>query len=185
MVIPPKRNMFGKRFGFARFKEVGDERVFAVKLDNVVIDIRKIHASFPRFTRSSSGYQKDGVEVTRTKCSEKVNEAKQVSRNVGWGSKRGIKSFIEVVKNKEHQSLEKVCLFSYESNKENMARMKRAFIGVVHEARMAYNIQTSFKVEGYFAIKVSPLGANLCLLEESEEGVISDLINEGRIWWNQ
>lgn len=35
-------------------------------------------------------------------------------------------------------------------------------------------------MEGYFAIKVTLLGGNLCLLEESEEGVIEDLKREGK-----
>lgn len=53
IVIPSKRNKFEKRFGFARFQEVGDERVFAVKLDNVLIDGRKIHDNPSRFERKS------------------------------------------------------------------------------------------------------------------------------------
>lgn len=53
VVVPPKRNKFEKSFGFARFQEVGDERVFAVKLDNVLIDGRKIHVNLPRFERKS------------------------------------------------------------------------------------------------------------------------------------
>lgn len=36
-----------------------------------------------------------------------------------------------------------------------------------------------------FFIKVTPLGANLCLLEESEEGEIRNLIREGKYWWSQ
>lgn len=50
---------------------------------------------------------------------------------------------------------------------------------------MSYNIQTSFELESYFSIKVTPLGVNLCLLEEFEEGVIRDLIKEGMSWWSQ
>src|SRR3954468_14848507 len=50
---------------------------------------------------------------------------------------------------------------------------------------MTYNIQNSFELEGYFAIKVTPLGANLCLLEEFEDGEIRNLIEEGKSWWSQ
>lgn len=49
--IPPKQKKFGKRFGFARFKNV-EERLLAVKLDNIIIDGRKIYANQPRFSRS-------------------------------------------------------------------------------------------------------------------------------------
>lgn len=44
-------NKIGKKFGFARFKEVEDESLLAVKLDNVQIFGKKIHANLPRFER--------------------------------------------------------------------------------------------------------------------------------------
>lgn len=46
---------------------------------------------------------------------------------------------------------------------------------------MSYNIHSIFETEGYFSIKVSPLGENACLLEEVELGEIHDLIKEGKI----
>lgn len=61
VVIPPKKNKFGKRFGFARFNQVWDERIFAVKLDNVMIDNRKIHANLPRFVRKVEGSTYQGA----------------------------------------------------------------------------------------------------------------------------
>lgn len=42
----------------------------------------------------------------------------------------------------------------------------------------AYNIQTSFEVEDFFSVKVIPMGANICFLEESESGVIEYFIRE-------
>lgn len=35
-------------------------------------------------------------------------------------------------------------------------------------------------MEGYFTIKVTPLGCNICLWEEMELGEIKDLIREGK-----
>lgn len=52
VVILPKRNKLGKFFGFVRFKEVEDERIFAVKLDNVIINGKKIHANLPCFNKN-------------------------------------------------------------------------------------------------------------------------------------
>ncbi|XP_058746741.1 uncharacterized protein LOC131619687 [Vicia villosa] len=51
VVIPPKPNNFGKRYGFARFTNVEDVRMLAVRLDNIVIDGKKMHANVPRFER--------------------------------------------------------------------------------------------------------------------------------------
>lgn len=71
-------------------------------------------------------------------------------------------------------------LLNYNSKKKELARFKKAFIDIVVNPVMYYNIQTSFKIEGYFTIKVTPLGVNLCLLEECEEGEIRDLLREYR-----
>lgn len=49
--ISPRRNKIGKKFGFTMFEEVEDERLLAVRLDNVLIMGRKIHANLPRFER--------------------------------------------------------------------------------------------------------------------------------------
>src|SRR4051812_27960403 len=38
VIIPPKRNKFGKRFDFARFKGVDEARLLALELDNILID---------------------------------------------------------------------------------------------------------------------------------------------------
>lgn len=58
-------------------------------------------------------------------------------------------------------------------------------MGKVLTSGMTYNIQTCFKMEGYFSIRVTPLEANLCLLEEVEEWDILDIIREGETWWKK
>lgn len=40
-------------------------------------------------------------------------------------------------------------------------------------------------MEGYFRIKVSSLGARLCLLEDREEGELGDLIASGAYWMHK
>lgn len=52
VVISPKRNKFGKRFGFARLRGVDDCRFLAVKLDNIFNDRNKIYANVLRFERN-------------------------------------------------------------------------------------------------------------------------------------
>lgn len=50
---------------------------------------------------------------------------------------------------------------------------------------MIYNIQEAFNTEGYFRIKVSHLGENLFLLEETGEGEIEALVKEARDYIGQ
>lgn len=51
VVIPPKRNKFGKRFGFARFIGVDHCRMLAIKLDSIFINSKKIYVNIHRFNR--------------------------------------------------------------------------------------------------------------------------------------
>lgn len=37
-------------------------------------------------------------------------------------------------------------------------------------------------MEGYFSLKATPLGANLCLLEAVDEGEIQALLKDGGNW---
>lgn len=69
--------------------------------------------------------------------------------------------------------------FSFLSKEEDRKRLHKAYIGEVNIPGSPYSIQTSFEMEGVFSIKVTPLVALLCLLEEIEEGFIKDLLEEG------
>jgi hypothetical protein len=56
-------------------------------------------------------------------------------------------------------------ILSFEVAKEDLSRLKKAFIGEVIHPGMSYNIQNAFHRQGYFGVTVAPLGANLTLLE--------------------
>lgn len=43
-----------------------------------------------------------------------------------------------------------MCHLNFNSDPEIMARFKKAFIGVLVNPGMSYNIQTCFEVDGYF-----------------------------------
>lgn len=63
-------------------------------------------------------------------------------------------------------------------------RLNKAYVGNALIPRAAYNIQMHIEMEGIYAIKVSPLGGNLFLLEELEEGYIKDFIGKEVSWCN-
>lgn len=62
VLISPRKNKRGKRFGFSRFKEDGDARLFALKINSIQIDGRKIHANIPRFDHNVGRSKFDGFE---------------------------------------------------------------------------------------------------------------------------
>lgn len=72
VVIPSKRNKWGKRFGFARFADLSNPRLFAVKLDNIIFGSNKIHVNLPRFERESKGTKRWEYEEAPKKDTRKV-----------------------------------------------------------------------------------------------------------------
>lgn len=40
-------------------------------------------------------------------------------------------------------------------------------------------------MEGVFSVKITPLGANLCLLEDLEEAFLVDMLDDGCTWWKR
>lgn len=59
VIIYPRRNKWGRRYGFARFSGMDDIRILGVRLDNVLIDGVKLHANLPRFGRR--GFSREEV----------------------------------------------------------------------------------------------------------------------------
>lgn len=59
-----------------------------------------------------------------------------------------------------------------------MLRFQKAYVGVVKNPGMTYNMHEYFNMEGYVGVKVTPLGTNLCLLEEREEGKLKVIPEE-------
>lgn len=51
VVIPQKRCKRGKRYGFVRFRMVGDEAALTIKSDNIFIKSKKIYTNIPKFQR--------------------------------------------------------------------------------------------------------------------------------------
>jgi hypothetical protein len=57
-------------------------------------------------------------------------------------------------------------ILSYEAEEQTLQKLKKAFVGEVKQPGMSYNIQNEFHMQGYFGVKVTPLGSRLTLLEE-------------------
>lgn len=179
VVIPSRMNNLGKRYGFARFSKVEDARVLGVRLDNIMIDVKKIHANVPRFeSKLSNGSVgvKRGCGGTHQRvfvlhslgCHMEVREGVSYERAV------------EAVNGGKKEMNSRLVDFVTQGGEKK--RLAKAFIGVVLNPGSSYNMQIQFEVEGIFSIKVTPMSANFCLLEDVEEGFISELIGEGSTW---
>lgn len=105
--------------------------------------------------------QREGKALVEKKAYGSVHHSKNMGR-----------TYAEVAINKavEVSAKEvKKASISFNVLKCDLKRFDRAFTGKVKFIGSTYNIQNLFHVEGYFSVKVTPLMANLCLLEESDE----------------
>ena len=50
---------------------------------------------------------------------------------------------------------------------------------------MAFSMQKIFQTEGYFDFSIKPLGPNLCIFEDVEEGAVEVFVDEGHNWWSK
>lgn len=63
-----------------------------------------------------------------------------------------------------------------------MKRFEKVYIVKVVIPGSSYNMQRNFHSEGYFSLKVTHLGANLCIHKENEEGELKALIKVAKEW---
>ncbi|XP_058768565.1 uncharacterized protein LOC131642306 [Vicia villosa] len=215
VIITAKRDVRGKRYGFVRFFDVKDPRILACKLDNVFLEEVKLQVNLPRFSRPVSNIGRKSGTVLREGITKDHISKKKVDKMKSNGCERGesnfLDSFARVVQNgrvmgvqaelKRKDSYNHVMVnpmaarnsvecegvdaeFRTEKD-ETWLKLKKAYVGVVKNPGSSYNIQNHFFLEGYFDVKVSPLGPNLCLLESFEDGDVDALVEGGVDWWKQ
>ncbi|XP_058746554.1 uncharacterized protein LOC131619483 [Vicia villosa] len=185
--ISPRRNSRGKRFGFACFPGIEDGRLFAVRLDNIIITGRQIHANLPRFQRGKlvgdSGFVNQSIGGGGSKVGK---EAAEGNFRDGMGSRRGIRTFAAAVggvSGCKDVTGEVSINFCFKSNDEDKKRFLKAYVGRVLIPRSAYNIQSYMEMDGVYPVRVIPLGGDVCLSKDRESRFIEDLIVEGETWW--
>ncbi|XP_058750760.1 uncharacterized protein LOC131623755 [Vicia villosa] len=189
VVIPPRRDKHGRRFGFVQFFNVKDEEMMATKFDNIILEGRKIFANLPRFRRVNGArgkvFKKDAL-----KMNDVVVGAKYVARNKSnMEARRGHTSYAEILQNKQGEvdlkcvkKPSKQLVFSMSQDK---SRYLKAFTGRLREPGNMIDLKKLFLEEGIFSIRVTSLGPNLCLLEDLIGGEVDMFIEERRLWWEQ
>ncbi|KAI5405537.1 hypothetical protein KIW84_052358 [Lathyrus oleraceus] len=103
----------------------------------------------------------------------------------------GRRSLAEVISVKEadfqqfKKKYDSLIIMRFSPNEEELSRFQKVFIEIVENLGITYRMQYIFHVEGYFSVKVTPLGANLSMLEEKEEGELNAFLKEASSWLGQ
>ncbi|XP_058759365.1 uncharacterized protein LOC131632637 [Vicia villosa] len=183
VVIPPKKDKFGRRYGFVRFLNVKDEELLATKLNNVVLEGRKIFANLPRFSRGKE------VKVKAIKKNQVVVKKDSKTNSSNWYGGRVMgRTYADVTQrrsgdiNAEKQVLRTVI---YQPNQENHIQYSKAYTGRIKEPEKMVDFKRLFHEEGIFNIRVTSLGPNICLLEDLVGGDVETFTEERKSWWSQ
>ncbi|KAI5430636.1 hypothetical protein KIW84_035011 [Lathyrus oleraceus] len=252
VVIPMKKDVRGKRYGFVRFFNVVDSSRLACKLDNIFVENVKLQVNLPRFSRNSklTAPNRNQFRGRRFGWEEKSRVGEGEERK--GSSSRFVDSFAKVVTggnkgvimaevvrhcdvgtkvllgspgkvkedgqagwseaadvNKMVKKLDAVKLLdaakgvSHSGTREDSAseaavalefnsdlardnpNILKAYVGVVRTSGLAFSMQKIIQAEGYFDFSVKPLGPNLCIFEDVEEGAVEAFVAEGHIWWSK
>lgn len=114
VIIPPKIDIRGKRFGFVRFFNMENASFLATKLDNIFIGSRKLHVNVPKHERSGNRVVVEcRLEVTITRGR---NVRGEVERSEG----------LDVRRNMSHV------------HQQPMRKADGGVKGVIHDRRKSY-----------------------------------------------
>ncbi|XP_028215124.1 uncharacterized protein LOC114397228 [Glycine soja] len=176
VVIPTRRNRMGKRFGFARFCRIQEPERFAMKLDNIFIGRDKLFANLPRYQRDQAKKMPGGPI---SKESEPV-----VRKSTQVWKPKVIGQACKITNGSMHDQMGGE--LKYEAKVEDMKRLSIAMVGVVIHPGQSYLIQEHFAMQGVSTILVTPLGANMVLLEGSvDDEDFQGYIEEAKGWLQQ
>lgn len=188
VVIPPKRDKRGKRFGFVRFFGVRDPSFFAIKLDNIIIGSKKMFVNLPRFQREGMGgasqkYTGAGHAPTNAPRSHVKQSWRNDEKSYACAVKKGVRDGggRGVPYNKGLKSCNYAHL-KFHVNEERIKKCSSAFIGKVAKVGTSYEIQEEFYRHGLFSIKAIPMGSNLVLLEAENVDDVPALVNDEKEW---
>ncbi|XP_058732712.1 uncharacterized protein LOC131604256 [Vicia villosa] len=191
VVIPPRKDKFGRRFGFVCFLNVKDEELLATKLDNIVLDDRKIFANLPRFSRSNLA-KTSGVEAKTRAPTQTPLKGYGGDRFGGnkYGKFDKNRSYAKVTQNIRGCSndtgdnlMKKIV--SFQPGYDVLSQYKNAYTGWIKEAGKMADLKSLFLEEGIFTIRITRLGPNLCILEDLVEGEVELFMEEKKSWWEQ
>lgn len=101
VVIPPRKDKFGRRYIIVRFLNVKYENLLATKLNNIVLYGRKLFDNLPRFQRVKVAQERIGrKEVVKKPGGNQVREQRGYRRRNFVGGK----SYAEVLQNTHDES---------------------------------------------------------------------------------
>lgn len=168
MYIPQKRDKWGRKFGFVKFKEVRDVEELEVRLGDVCFCGSKLKINLARFGREEVDPKRSDKELkNRVGPSTKVVSDLSYRNVLHWKA-----SSEECFPAMEVQVKESVLL-----------ELENCYVGVLPFHRDIQALRTSFFMEGLFDFKVTVMGAGLVLIKCNKQGDMERARESNRCRW--
>lgn len=74
---------------------------------------------------------------------------------------------------------------SFQNEREKVERYQSAYTRELKAPGMAMTLKKIFLDEGIFIIRVTPLGLDMCILEDLVKGEVEIFVEERRSWWER
>ncbi|MCH84313.1 hypothetical protein A2U01_0005144, partial [Trifolium medium] len=187
----------GKRFGFARFEDVGDSQQLLEKLEDTWLGSYKIRANSPKFARGEAPKDNaaNGGRVIQNErkvipdAKLQVASYKQVitGANTTTEIQKARQKFVPNTKQKRRLTEEeyRAGIQEIQPDPELLTNLQNCYVGTLWETVEAEILQVSMWMEGYQQIKVTTLGMDLVLLSSTVIGQIQEGFQKNKRWWER
>jgi hypothetical protein len=145
--IPKKKDKYGRRFEFVKFKEVFDVDVLSQSLKDVWMGSSKLWVNLSRFKRT------EGKEI-------QPNSTPVDSKMVSMEERRSGRSYREALRG----GVVIPQLLKVQVNEDLCKELHGGIVGKLAREKDVRRIQTTLYMEGYRSIKVTHMGGNMVLL---------------------
>ncbi|CAL0299917.1 unnamed protein product [Lupinus luteus] len=180
VVIPPRVDKYGKKFGFVRFQHVANNKELVQKLDKICIGLYKIWVNFPKFQRR----QDSGRLQTTPRREDAEGNHRRLPTNYRDG-----RNFADVVKAGSSKSQPINSQLSvpdlvFQTSEECPLWLRYSYFGILSDQVDCTILKEKLHLDGFYSIHVFSLGGRSVLLRAEEEGEIESLLRDEKEWFS-
>jgi hypothetical protein len=185
--IPNKVDKQGQRFGFVKFREVGDAVELLRRISNIWIGSFKLRVNLSKFDRTSKPIDKAGKQVVAKKDNRhvlhnpKLRQDDKSYKNILIETHLAVDGGVKNVAANKAQVPKAEVLWEVEEE-EMVARLAGAYVGYLVDDSDPFNIQSNFRMHGLSQLKVCALGFRKVLLWSEKIGEVKEVV-ETVGWW--
>ncbi|KAF1893040.1 hypothetical protein Lal_00024162 [Lupinus albus] len=167
VVIPSRKDKYGKKFGFARFLNVQDIKSMVEKLDRIRIGSYKIWVYIPKFDRGQGSKQVQSSHFTRTQPA------------TSSGHQGGCQPLTSLRDGQSHQKP----VLEYQTAEASPTWLSNSYIGIAANYVDCDVLSGRLHMNGFSSINPTHLGGQMFLLRAEEDGELEDFIKEEHDWF--